>query len=345
MPGVFLLAPGPVFIDPDQQTVHNNAAVTTSGSEVYTGFGVRDLILVVNITAAPTGTSPSIVYTLQEVDPGDEVTPVGSSITGVALTGVGTQVLNLPLTVTGAIQVSWEITGAGADFTGVYATLTTKITTVQSGLDPSGVERPVLVDMLGRSAVIDPPDFGAGQGLSLINDPITGDPTSNIANNTGPVTATLSNTTAGYLNLGGKFQFATPAGSEDDYALFAYQVPPGYFLYVDSIGIGSFITGNKSSTSATMLEWSAGANSTAVSLATPSPDGPTFFALGSHAAVVGSVIGDTFLPGNLIYAPRTPIVVKPTRYFHIVLRVPLGNPTPRQTIRGFVNIAGFFQPT
>ena len=37
MPGVFLLAPGPVFIDPDQQTVHNNAAVNADGEEVYTG--------------------------------------------------------------------------------------------------------------------------------------------------------------------------------------------------------------------------------------------------------------------------------------------------------------------
>ena len=239
------------------------------------------------------------------------------------------------------------VAGAGANFTGVYATLTTKITTVQSGVDVTGASGGRFSSTnLARTSVIDPPDFGAGQGLSAYQGSNYGcSYLQHLEQRWTCQCDASSNTTAGYLNLGGKFQFNTPDGSEIDFALFAYQVPVGFVLYVDSIGIGSFITGAKSSTSATMLEWSAAANSSGVSLATGPPNPPTFFATWPHAALVGSVIGDPFLPGNLIYAPRTPIVVSPTRYFHIVLRVPLGNPTPRQMIRGFVNISGFFQPT
>lgn len=343
MPGVFLLAPGPVFIDPNQQTVHNNATVTTSGSEVLTGFGVREIVLVINVTNAPTGTLPTITYSVQEVDPGDQTTVVGTSITGTAITTATTQILTLPLTLTGTVKVTWTVTGTLPSFTGVYATVVTKISTVSSGLDASGVERALLVDPSGRSAVIEPPDQEAGAGFSLIVDPSTGLQSANYANSTGPVNATLSNTTAGYTTLGGLFQFVAPAGAETDYALFAYQVPLGYNLYVDSVRIETFITGVKSSTSETLLQWALAANSSAVSLATGPPHPPIRFPIGMHDAPKSASRGDPFLPGPLVYEPRTPIVVNPTRYFHVILRVPVGNATPGQTIRGYVNVEGYFQ--
>lgn len=342
MPGVFLLAPGPVFIDPDQQTVQNNATVTSSGSAVYTGFGVRELVLVVNIKAAPTGTTPTITYSMQEVDPGDQTTLVGSSVTGTALATATTQILTLPLTVTGAVQVSWTVAGTTPSFTQVYATLTTKITTVSSGLDSSGVEHPLLVDTSGRSAVIEPPDQEAGAGRSLIVDPSTGNQSANYSNNTGPSNASLSNTAAGYTTLGGLFQFVAPTGAETDYALFAYQVPVGYTLYVDSVRIESFVTGTKSSTSETLLQWALAANSSGVSLATGGAHPPIFFPVGMQGAPQSATRGSPFDPA-LTYKPRTPVVVQATRYFHVVLRVPVGNPTPNQTVRGFVNVEGYFQ--
>jgi hypothetical protein len=345
MPGVFLLAPGPVFIDPDQQTVHNNATVVANGTFLADGYGVRDLILVVNVTAAPTGTTPSLTYTMREIDPGDLTTPVGSSTTGAAITAVGTQLLSLPLMVTGAIEVSWVVTGAGASFTGVYATLTSKITTVQSGLDENGVERAVLVDPSGRAAVIEPPDQQATAGNSLTVDPSTGHQSANYGNNTPPANAILSNTTAGYTTLGGLFQFEAPAGDETDYALFAYQVPPNYNLYVDSIRIESFIMGNKSSTSETVLQWALAANSSAVSLATGPPNPPILFPVGMQGAPKSASRGTPFDPSPILYKPRTPIVIVSMRFFHVVLRVPVGNPTPGQTIRGFVNVEGYFQST
>lgn len=343
MPGFFLLAPGPVFIDPDQQTVQNNSTVTASGASVYTGFGVREIVLVVNVKAAPTGTLPTLTYSLSEVDPGDEITLVGSSVTGAAITGAGTQILQLPLTVTGVVQVSWSISGAGASFTQVYATVVTKITTVSSGLDSNGVERPLLVDTKGRSSVIEPPDLEASLGFSLIVDPSTGLQSANYTNNTAPANATLSNTTAGYTTLGGLFQFAAPAGAETDYALFAYQVPVGQHLYVDSVRIEAVITGNKSSTSETVLQWALAANSSAVSLATGGPNPPTRFPVGIQQAPKSASRGDAFAPGPIVYAPRTPVVINPTYFFHVILRVPVGSATPSQTIRGFVNVEGYFQ--
>lgn len=343
MPGVFLLAPGPVFIDPNQQTVQANATLTTSGSTVFSGFGVRDLILVINVTNAPTGTLPTLTYTLQEVDPGDGTTAVASSVTGTAITAAGTQVLQLRLSLTSAVKVSWSITGTLPSFTGVYATLVTKITTVESGVDSSGAEHALLVDSAGRPISVSASVSQAADGLSLIVDPSTGNQSANYTNNTAPTNATLSNTAAGYTTLGGLFQFAAPSSAETDYALFAYQVPVGYNLYVDSVTVVAFISGVKSSTVATVLQWALASNSSAVSLATGPPHPPIRFPLGIQSAPKSAIVGDTFTPGTLTYVPDTPIVVSPTRYFHVILRVPIGNATPGQVVRGSVMVEGYFQ--
>ncbi len=343
MPGVFLLAPGPVFIDPNQQTVQSNATVTTSGSSIFTGFGVREITLVINIKNAPTGTGPSITYSLQEIDPGDGLTAVGTSVTGTAITTAATQILSLPLTLTGAVKVTWTVTGITPSFTGVYATLVTKISTVDSGIDASNVERPLLVDSSGRTVVASAPVAQAAQGLSLIVDPSTGLQSSNYTNNTAPSNATLSNVTAGYTTLGGLFQFVAPAGAETDYALFAYQVPSPYHLYVDTVSVDTFVSGVKSSTAATVLQWALAANSSAVSLATGPPNPPIRFPLGTQQAPKSASVGDSFLPGPVVYEPDTPIVVNPTRYFHVILRVPIGHATPGQILRGTVTVEGYFQ--
>jgi hypothetical protein len=214
---------------------------------------------------------------------------------------------------------------------------------VMSGLDSAGVEHPLLVDTSGRQAVIEPPDQEAGAGFSLIVDASTGLQSANYANNTGPTSATLSNTTAGYTTIGGLYQFVAPAGAETDYALFAYQVPSPYHLYVDSVRIGAFVTGNKSSTTATLLQWALAANSSAVSLATGGPNPPIRFPVGMQEAPKSASPGESFTPRILTHKPRTPVVINPTRFFHVILRVPVGNATPGQLVRGFVNVEGYFQ--
>lgn len=342
MPGVFLLAPGPVFIDPNQQTVHNNATVTASGSAIVTGYGVREIVLVVNVKAAPTGTSPTITYTIQEIDPGDGTTAVGSSTTGTAITSATTQTLVLPLTTTGAVKVSWVVTGSSPSFTQVYATVVSKISTVASGLDSTGTERAMLVDSQGRTVTVDTAGQQAASGYNLITDPVSGSQTSNYTNSVGPANATLSNTTAGYTTLGGLYQFVAPAGGETDYALFAYQVPNGHQLFVQTVTVEAFVAGVKSSTQPTVLQWALATNSDAVSLATGAPHPPIRFPIGSQNAAKSASLGDTFAPG-IVYAPGTPLSILANRYFHVILRIPVGNATPGQLIRGSVTVGGYFE--
>jgi hypothetical protein len=181
-------------------------------------------------------------------------------------------------------------------------------------------------------------------GFSAAYDPLTGAQTANYTNNTAPANATLSNTAAGYTTLGGLFQFVAVAGSETDYDLFAYQIPIGYRLVVNSISINAFILGTQSSKEATLLQWALAANSNAVSLATGGPTPPIRSPIGMQQAPKSSSVGESFTPGTLTYIPKTPVVVLATRYFHIILRIPVGNATPNQIIRGSVTIEGFFEP-
>jgi hypothetical protein len=339
MSGVIVLAPAPVFIDSDKQTVHANATVTAGGAQVYTDFGTRLLVLVINITQAPTGIAPTLQYELQEVDPGDETTPVGSSVMSVAFSGVGQQIIELPLTLTGSVKVSWAVTGS---FTGVYATLLAKITTTSSGVDSSGEEHPLLVDASGRTIIIDAQGAAVEAGKSSTVDPITGVQTSNWQNSTPPTSAVLSNTTPSYPSLGGLFQFAAPTGAETDYALFGYQVPAGWQLWVTAVRITTQLLGVRSSTLPTVLQWGLAANSSAASLGTGPPHPPVFTPLGIQFAPKSAPLGPLD-PGTVEYEPATPLVVSPTRFFHVVLRCPVGNPTVGQILRGTVAVEGYFQ--
>ena len=154
MTAVVLASPGPLFIDPNRQVVQSNSTITATGSAQFSGFGVRELVLVINLTIAPTGSSPTITFSMQEIDPGNGATTLGSSVTGATLNSATTQILTLPLTLTGAVQVTWTITGGSASFTGVYATLLSRSTTVLSALDASNNEHAVLVDSTGRTLIV-----------------------------------------------------------------------------------------------------------------------------------------------------------------------------------------------
>lgn len=111
-------------------SVQSNATVTTSGSTIVTGnyFGSQEIALIVNVTVAPTGTTPSITYTIQEVDPGNGTTVYGSTASTSAITGTGVFTAVLNITTSSAVKVSWTISGTTPSFTGVYTTLTTKAT-------------------------------------------------------------------------------------------------------------------------------------------------------------------------------------------------------------------------
>ena len=131
MPGVFLLTPGPVFQDPNQQAVHANATVTVSGSTVVTGYGVAEVSLFINVKASPTGTSPTLQYTIQEVDPGDGTTVIGATATSTVINAIGIQRITLEAAFGGSLKVSWTVGGSSPSFTQVYATLVGKAGSVK----------------------------------------------------------------------------------------------------------------------------------------------------------------------------------------------------------------------
>jgi len=177
----------------------------------------------------------------------------------------------------------------------------------------------------------------ASLGMSAGRNPYTGAQTENHTNSTAPVSATLSNTAAGYATLGGRFQFIAPAGAVTDFALFGFAVPVGSRFICEGVRIESYNTGAAVATTATVLEWAVGFNSSAVSLATANivrrQCGVQSFAIGAAIAAPAPAIDITF---------ATPEAVESGRFLHVILNVPIGTATASQIIRGQVSVKGRF---
>jgi hypothetical protein len=109
-------------------TIHSNATITTTGSTVIQNFPAKDAVLIVNIKANPTGTTPTIIYAVSEVDPGDGTTAFtgAQTITGASLNSITTQVLYLTNIHSSSIKVAYTVAGTTPSFTQVYATLIAK---------------------------------------------------------------------------------------------------------------------------------------------------------------------------------------------------------------------------
>lgn len=168
--------------------------------------------------------------------------------------------------------------------------------------------------------------------------------TSNFANSAAPASATLSNTAAGYTTLGGKWQFAAVAGAETDFALFGYQVPTGFQLYVTSIAIAVMNTVVAVGTTPTLFEWGLGVNSSAVSLATVDGAGtwaPRRTALGMQSLPVGAAVGQAATDLYRQFDP--PQVVDSGRFLHVILRMPVATATATEIFRGTVTVTGYFE--
>lgn len=169
--------------------------------------------------------------------------------------------------------------------------------------------------------------------------------TVNHANSTSPSSATLSNTAAGYTTLGGRYQFAAPAGAATDFALFGYQVPAGYRLVVTGIAISCLNTGAiGSAITPTLLDWGAGVNASAVSLATA--DGAGTWAsrripLGMSAFGLTAVIGAQ--SSDIVRTFDPPLVIDSQRFFHIITQIFSGAATASQVLRGNITVNGYFE--
>lgn len=169
-------------------------------------------------------------------------------------------------------------------------------------------------------------------------NPISGVQMTAWTNSAEPASATLSNTTAGYSGLGGKFQFAAVAGAITDYALFGLQIPNPVNFVCTGVTIDTWNTGAASATTPTLLTWALGVGSTAVSLATVTL---TRVGIGSQSIPVGSAIG--FACPQIVRTFSTPVHCPTGRFFHVILRMPVGTATASQVIAGMVNIEGYFE--
>lgn len=174
--------------------------------------------------------------------------------------------------------------------------------------------------------------------------------TANNVNSTVPATAVLSNTAASYATMGGRFLFAALAGAETDYALFAYlNTAPttsitGKNLVIRGVWIEAFNAVVAVATTPTVLEWSLGVGSTAVSLATTeaaTTRAPRRLSLGSQSFLVGALAGSNSERCDVNL--DAPVVVEPGTYLHIILRVPYGTATATELFRGCVGINGYWE--
>lgn len=169
--------------------------------------------------------------------------------------------------------------------------------------------------------------------------------TANHANSTDPVAATLLNTAAGYTTLGGRWSFAAVAGAVTDYALFGFQVPAGFQLNISSVTISSVNTGAiGSAVTPTILDWSVGVNSSAVSLATVDGVGttaPRRVPLGLQSFPISAAIGAA--ANDIVRVFDPPLIVDGGRFVHIILEVPVGAATATEVIRGDVVINGYYE--
>jgi hypothetical protein len=171
----------------------------------------------------------------------------------------------------------------------------------------------------------------------------------NHANSTSPTSATLSNTAAGYTTLGGRFQFAAPASAVTDFALFGFQVPTGFQMFITDFAFNATNTGAAVATTATIIDVGVGLNASAVSLATvdgfPAANtfGPRRIPLGHQSWIVAAGIGTGAQQGPLIFGLETPWLVDSARFFHVIIQVFLGTATASQVIRGDCYVGGYLE--
>lgn len=191
---------------------------------------------------------------------------------------------------------------------------------------------------------------GSGGG-SYQNQPgVASGQTANHANSAAPTSAVLSNTAASYSTLGGQWQAAAVVGAETDYALFGYQVPigsnalPGKTLYITDIRIGETIVTGAAVATATVLQWSLGLGSTAVSLATAdgvAAVGPRRMTIGNQTFAAAAAISS--LAAGVSLNLSTPVAVHPGCFVHVILKIPAGAATASLVFRGTVMINGYFE--
>lgn len=181
----------------------------------------------------------------------------------------------------------------------------------------------------------------AGLNYGSLTSPTAYTQLANYANSAAPASATLSNTAAGYTTLGGQWQFAAVATAETDFALFGFQVPAPYAFTVTRVQITSINMVAAVATTATILQWGLGFNSSAVSLATAAPYAPMRKVIGLQSFPIAAAI--SAMPSNPTVIWEGLETVQPSRFFHVILKVPIGTATATEIFRGTCDVSGYFE--
>lgn len=127
MAGMIVISPALVQRHSHRKAIHDGVTLTladTGGAVVFTGIGSRNVTLAINVTGVVSGTNPTLSYSLQEVDPGNQSTVHQQSSTGSITATSTTRIVRLHLKAGDCVRVSWSIGGTSPSFAGVYATLT-----------------------------------------------------------------------------------------------------------------------------------------------------------------------------------------------------------------------------
>lgn len=185
-------------------------------------------------------------------------------------------------------------------------------------------------------------EFGSGKSIIRVPaaiNPSDGSQTANHDNSSSPTSASLSNTAAGYTTLGGKWQYAAVAAAATDYALFAFQVPAGFRLFITGVHIAPVTVTGVAVVTTTIFDWALGIKSTAVSLATSSLRRIPLGLQGLQAlAAVGVVAAN-----DITRKFESPLVVEPGQFAHVILQQPNGANTTNLIFRGDIHIDGYFE--
>jgi len=184
-----------------------------------------------------------------------------------------------------------------------------------------------------------------GMGYSSLTNPATYLQNAQHANSADPAAAVLSNTVPSYTTLGGMFlgPTPTPAGAVTDFALFAFTVPAPYTFYFTGIKITVQNRGVIVATTATVLEWFLAFNASSGSLASAAPYAPMRVDIGRQTFAIGAAIDAVPPLPEVVWTPRTPQAVQPTRTLIVGLRIPVGTATAAGFLRGSVAIDGYFE--
>lgn len=197
-------------------------------------------------------------------------------------------------------------------------------------------------------------------GQSSISTPdgqpsvITGTTSANLVNSSATTVVIATNTTAGYATMGGDFAMVASAGTEDDYAIFAYLNPAGSAtiaaktFVIQNVYISTWNSGATIGATGNILQWSLGIGGTSASLAeVDSLDLGTRasrrIALGCQSFSASTTEGTMGTP-TIVFEPglATPLMVEAGTYCHVILKIPVGTATSNLLYRGMVTINGYY---